>query len=463
MISPRRFRWAVAGGALAVALGGGAGTRAANSFGDPGDYLRYGAGARPLGMGGAFTAVADDATAEYWNPAALAFLSEYQMVTMYAPFALDTNFYYASVGVPLGPEGALAASDLMLRSDGFQSRNDLNLSLGDHGSVLHNALSVSYARPFRDRWSAGVRLRMLQQKVLEDSGSVFAVDLSAYSRPLNGVSAGLSLANLNRPKITLASASDEFQPNLRGGVAFHGPQDRFLVALDANKTAGQGLYAAAGLEYSPFSLLSLRGGWDQNETFTAGVGVRFRLFNVDYAFSTRPDLGDYSKISLTWRWGNVYRAKIEPEGIAKGSQAIFVEGLKNEVTFRTGVPRFRIIEWSLDITREDGTAVRALRQPASPPEAIVWDMTDNASKPVKRGRYDFLFRVRYKNGNLWEERGHFRLDYRTNAVGGVDANVRGDTVPDLSAPAEPPAPPDAPPVPLEAPRESDLVPGSGAQ
>ncbi len=29
-------------------------------------------GARPMGMGGAFTAVADDANAPYWNPAGLA-------------------------------------------------------------------------------------------------------------------------------------------------------------------------------------------------------------------------------------------------------------------------------------------------------------------------------------------------------------------------------------------------------
>jgi hypothetical protein len=34
-------------------------------------YLRVGAGARALGMGSAFTGVANDATAAYWNPAGL--------------------------------------------------------------------------------------------------------------------------------------------------------------------------------------------------------------------------------------------------------------------------------------------------------------------------------------------------------------------------------------------------------
>ena len=33
------------------------------------EFLSHGVGARALGMGGAFVAVADDATATYWNPA----------------------------------------------------------------------------------------------------------------------------------------------------------------------------------------------------------------------------------------------------------------------------------------------------------------------------------------------------------------------------------------------------------
>jgi hypothetical protein len=39
-----------------------------------GEFLKIQVGARALGMGGAFTAVADDATAPYWNPAGMVFL-----------------------------------------------------------------------------------------------------------------------------------------------------------------------------------------------------------------------------------------------------------------------------------------------------------------------------------------------------------------------------------------------------
>lgn len=449
---------------LAGALLCAAPLRADQSFGDAGDYLRNGAGARPLGMGGAFTAVANDVSAENWNPAALAFLDEYQFITMYAPFVLSSNLFYAGVGIPLGPRGALAASDVMLRSDGFQSANALNQNTGSD-SIVHNAVSLSYARAFYDAWSLGGRVRFLQQKVLSDSGNTFGIDLSAYSRPWHRVSAGFSVLNLNRPSITLGSTPDEFRRSIRLGAAFHGPRDSFIVSVDGNKTEGQNLYAAAGLEYTPVPLLSLRGGWDQNQTLTAGVGVNFRSsVRVDYAFSTQQELGDFNKVSLTWRWGNVYHARINPDGIVKETEAIYVEGLRNEVKFRTDVPRFKIVNWSLDIANEEGKKVRALGEPAAPPEVILWDMKDSGGKPVKRGRYQYLFRVIYKNDKVWEEGGHFRLDFKTNQVDGVDVQMRGESLGEPLPPA-PPAVVPVPALPLEVPAESDSVntPPTGAE
>src|SRR4051812_28031038 len=92
---------------LSLALGAGT-ARAERTFGLADDYLNYGAGARALAMGGAAAGLADDASAEYANPGALAFVDEYQLLTMYAPFTLDTSLYYASVVLPFGPAGGAA-------------------------------------------------------------------------------------------------------------------------------------------------------------------------------------------------------------------------------------------------------------------------------------------------------------------------------------------------------------------
>jgi hypothetical protein len=299
--------------------------------------------------------------------------------------------------------------------------------------------------------------------------NAFALDLSGYTKPWNGFSTGLTLTNLNRPKITVDSESDEFRPAARMGLAYRAPRDRFIVALDMNKTERQGLYYTTGLEYSPTPLLSLRTGWDEKNAVTAGMGFGFRYLKFDYAFSTQRDLGDYNKVSLTWRWGNVYQAQIDPEGIVKETESIYLEGLRNELKFRTNVPKFRVHRYVLAITDAMGKPVRTLSEQFSPPSVILWDMTDEGGRPVKRGKYKFLFRVEYKNGKMWEERGGFRLDYKTNQVPDVEIRMKGDTeglegADAATPPAEttpPPAPPQTPGL-MEVPKEADTSQSQGA-
>jgi hypothetical protein len=56
------------------------------SFAETGaaSFLRKGVGAKALSMGGAFTSIADDTSAMYWNPAGLAYLSDYYSVAFMA-------------------------------------------------------------------------------------------------------------------------------------------------------------------------------------------------------------------------------------------------------------------------------------------------------------------------------------------------------------------------------------------
>jgi len=399
--------------------------QARNSFGDAGDYLRDGAGARAMGMGGAFTAVADDVSAEYWNPAGLAFLEENQIQTMYAPFALDTNMYSVAVGAPLGPHlGTVALSDVLLRSDGFQSRDNLNSITGGGDSVSHNAVSASYAHTVWGRLSAGGRVRFLQQSVLGETGGAVALDVAGYVQPWHGVTAGVTLTNLNRPSVSLGETPDLFRSSLRTGVAWRDPRHRVVLSMDVNKTERQSSFCVAGVEVHPIPLLSLRAGWDQNQQPTAGVGISWRSFQFDYAFANTTDFGTTGRASFTFRWGNIYQTVIAPQDLAPGSDALHMEGLKNEVRFKIHVPNIKVEKWTLVVTNDEGTVVRTLTQQHAPEETVVWDMTDDNGLPVKRGRYFYRFDVVYKNAQVWKESGRFVLDYKTSGVPDVELKMR---------------------------------------
>ena len=56
----------------------------ARAGGEPGEFLQWGAGARSLGMGRAFLAVSDDASATYWNPAAMVQLERKELMGLQA-------------------------------------------------------------------------------------------------------------------------------------------------------------------------------------------------------------------------------------------------------------------------------------------------------------------------------------------------------------------------------------------
>ena len=72
--------------------------------GDPGttvaDFLNIGIGARASGMGGAFTGLADDASAIYWNPGGLTQLQRPETMGMYTVWLADTSYQFVGGAGP---------------------------------------------------------------------------------------------------------------------------------------------------------------------------------------------------------------------------------------------------------------------------------------------------------------------------------------------------------------------------
>jgi hypothetical protein len=90
----------VAGPRLAGAAPGGTGFA----------FLKLGVGARAMGMGSAYVALADDPTASYWNPAGLASVQGTQVTVMHNEWIVDFRQGYAAVGTRLGPAESASAS-----------------------------------------------------------------------------------------------------------------------------------------------------------------------------------------------------------------------------------------------------------------------------------------------------------------------------------------------------------------
>ena len=90
----------------------------------PGAFVDIGYGARPMGMGGAYVALASDAYSVLWNPAGLPYVENWQVTTMYAkqfgvvPYALITGVHKILPNHGMGV-GVLSAGDALWRENTF--------------------------------------------------------------------------------------------------------------------------------------------------------------------------------------------------------------------------------------------------------------------------------------------------------------------------------------------------------
>src|SRR5437762_897418 len=88
-----------------------------------GEALSIPVGARAIAMGEAYTAMADDVSSLYWNPAGIAILNQSEASFMYSQWLKDLTYNNASVAVPL-ENGGIGASLSYLsygNIDGFDS------------------------------------------------------------------------------------------------------------------------------------------------------------------------------------------------------------------------------------------------------------------------------------------------------------------------------------------------------
>lgn len=180
-----------------------------------------GIGARPLGMGGAFVAVADDANASRHNPAGLGYMTTPEVgFTHVRMFSGVVNYNYAGLVLPLGSAGSFGASFGMLseESDIYSERS----------------VAFSYSRKLIESLSLGANLKMLNTSFddgnfwvsenpyfTETSVSGFTLDLGMLATPVTGLNIGLSGENLIPTDVSVSESEEEKVPmNLRLGLAY---------------------------------------------------------------------------------------------------------------------------------------------------------------------------------------------------------------------------------------------------
>ena len=293
-------------GATSARAGDDAGTRSVFSTG---------AGMRALALGGAFSALADDASASLWNPAGLGRVEQGQLQFAQAQYALEFQETFAAAVYPDWRWGAMALTMRHFGTGGIEQRDERNTLMADDLSSNESEIGLAYGRAFGPAWSAGMAAKLRSQELAGHSGTGMGADLGLHFRPgvalgaesgwSRGIQLGLALRNVIEPSIRLDQESVADPSSARFGLALEPPLGERLdmtVSIDVEKARGVGTRTHAGVELRPNALVALRAGLDHG-TFTAGTAFRFRDAEVAYAFENEP-LGAAHRAGLTFRFGS---------------------------------------------------------------------------------------------------------------------------------------------------------------
>ncbi|MBN1383445.1 MAG: PorV/PorQ family protein [Elusimicrobia bacterium] len=243
-------------------------------------FLRLEQGARALGMGGAFTAIADNSDGIYYNPAGIAQIrKDKELAFTYSSMYQDISCSFLSFATPTSPEsgsGTFGMGVTYLTVDGIEKTDSSGNKLGDM-SIYNMAATLAYATK-SDGLSIGIAGKYIQQDYDVQSGGGYAGDAGfIIELTENTLFLGASALNIG-PKAKIGDVKNKLPMNLRAGIAYK-PTASLTLATDLEQPNDADNKIHAGIEFAYNPMLSVRAGYKtiknlSNAGLTAGVGIK---------------------------------------------------------------------------------------------------------------------------------------------------------------------------------------------
>ena len=280
-------------------------------------FLKFGIDARAIGMAEAYTAVTNDISSVYWNPAGLALNPQNQILFSHTEYVANIRheFFAISKRSSIGTF-AFFASALHMDWMDVYIEDSFDVPTGEQFTCYDLAGGLTYANSFTDKFAFGFTAKYLREKLDEYAVDGMSVDLgSLYNTGWKNVTIGMSLRNFGpNMKFELDNDGDGLIDEDREETPFKIPMNFSLgVSADIYRVDDNNFLIGSvqldncvdrketynlGFEYT-MSTFKIRSGY-QFEYDAAGysggfgwtIPTSFAIISIDYAYTDYGDLAE---------------------------------------------------------------------------------------------------------------------------------------------------------------------------
>jgi len=299
--------------------------------------LKINVGPRAIGMGGAFTAIADDITSLYWNPSGTANIESNEAYFNHSILYLDVTHDFAAIATNISGFGAVGAFVSVLSMDEMLVRTiDFPEGTGEYFNYGSIVVGLNYARFLTENFSIGFNAKYINESIWHMDANGFAIDIGTlYKIPvLNELRIAASVSNFGTKMQLSGRDATENIPAGAGGdnlvnanlemEKFDLPllfrfglsadlikdeSSRLTTSIDAIHPNDHTEYLNTGAEYSWKEIIYLRAGYnslfeeDSEKGLTLGFGLNYRIVDLvkiklDYAYQDFGRLKDVHYFSV---------------------------------------------------------------------------------------------------------------------------------------------------------------------
>jgi long-subunit fatty acid transport protein len=275
-------------------------------------FLEIGVSPRADALGGAFTAIADDASAVYYNPAGMVQLENAQLMLSHIAYssAIDISYNFVGLVLPLKVGGVLGlgyygldAGDIVFTDWSYPYGNGTTFGAKDY------ALSVSYGRYLTDRFSVGMTFKVVDELLETERASGWAADVGTiYNTGFRNFKITMMISNFG-PNMKHISEDFPLPIDFRFGGAvdlLDNHNHRAILAMEGSHPSDNRERYTVGMEYvfndAAFFRIGNRFERDEGD-LSVGGGLRFDALGLgarlDYGYQDFGLLDEINRFSLT--------------------------------------------------------------------------------------------------------------------------------------------------------------------